>query len=172
MMDPALKAALGLCVVLVGVCAAMLFRHDRPRPASPATDVEEETLLRWRVESASPRGLVRQSTGGARPATVVTPLDRRESPPSLAPNYPAADRPASSQWGVPMEMMLPMAPPANETARTHTVVDGDTLASLAEHYLGSAARAQEIFQANRNLLSDPDLLPIGAELKLPSSKRP
>ena len=60
-------------------------------------------------------------------------------------------------------MMLP----AKETARTHRIVDGDTLATLAQRYLGSSARAQEIFDANRNVLSDPKLLPIGAELKIP-----
>ena len=63
--------------------------------------------------------------------------------------------------------MLPITTPADQTARTHRVVDGDTLPALAERYLGSAARAEEIYQANRDVLSDPELLPIGAELKLP-----
>ena len=39
--------------------------------------------------------------------------------------------------------------------------------ALAERYLGSAARAEEIYQANRDVLRDPKLLPIGVELKLP-----
>ncbi len=66
-----------------------------------------------------------------------------------------------------MEMMLPAASLADNTAHLHTVVDGDTLATLAERYLGSSARAEEIYQANRDVLRDPKLLPIGVELKLP-----
>jgi nucleoid-associated protein YgaU len=55
----------------------------------------------------------------------------------------------------------------DKTTQNHRIVDGDTLAELAERYLGSAARAKEIFEANRNVLSDPALLPIGVELKIP-----
>ena len=64
-----------------------------------------------------------------------------------------------------MQMMLPAAKPAEKT--THMVVDGDTLPVLAERYLGSSARANEIYEANRDALRDPALLPIGVELKLP-----
>lgn len=70
-----------------------------------------------------------------------------------------------------MEMMLPVAAPTDQTAHTHAIVDGDTLVSLAERYLGAASRADEIFQANRDVLSDPDLLPIGVDLKLPPRQR-
>lgn len=51
----------------------------------------------------------------------------------------------------------------------HRIVDGDTLASLAQRYLGSSQRFREIFEANRDRLLSPDLLPIGAELRIPLS---
>ena len=41
------------------------------------------------------------------------------------------------------------------------------LAALALDYLGDARRAEEIFEANRQVLSDPELLPIGAKLRIP-----
>lgn len=53
------------------------------------------------------------------------------------------------------------------TVILHTVRDGDTLARLAQRYLGSAARAGEILSANRAVLASPDPLPIGVELKIP-----
>jgi phage tail protein X len=56
---------------------------------------------------------------------------------------------------------------AEDVERTHTVVDGDTLAALAERYLGSPGRALEIYNANRFLLPSPDVLPIGVELRIP-----
>jgi nucleoid-associated protein YgaU len=44
---------------------------------------------------------------------------------------------------------------------------GDTLGTLAEKYLGSAARWRDIFNANRDKLKNPDLVPTGTRLRLP-----
>jgi nucleoid-associated protein YgaU len=70
-----------------------------------------------------------------------------------------------------MEMMLPVVKPVDDANRTHTVVDGDRLEALAERYLGSSARADEIYQLNRNVIDNPRLLPIGIELRLPPRDR-
>jgi hypothetical protein len=56
---------------------------------------------------------------------------------------------------------------AENGPRTHVVVDGDSLPRLASRYLNDANRSDEIFELNRELLTNPDLLPIGAELKIP-----
>jgi nucleoid-associated protein YgaU len=56
----------------------------------------------------------------------------------------------------------------SDIARTHIVVDGDSLERLAERYLDDPQRASEIYGANRELLTSPDLLPIGVELTIPS----
>jgi nucleoid-associated protein YgaU len=61
---------------------------------------------------------------------------------------------------------------ADEARRTHMIVDGDTLFYLAERYLGDGERYLEIFEANRDVLSDPDLLVLGAVLRLPSADTP
>jgi hypothetical protein len=58
-------------------------------------------------------------------------------------------------------------PPPVVRARTHFITDGDTLARLAERYLQDAGRAQEIFELNREILRDPNLLPIGTPLRIP-----
>ena len=68
---------------------------------------------------------------------------------------------------MPTEMM-PLVARVDEGPKTHTIVDGDTLGDLAARYLGSATRSLEIFEANRDVLSKPELLPIGAELKIPA----
>jgi nucleoid-associated protein YgaU len=186
MKDPALKTAAAVCVLLGGLCAATLFRHDRPKAGPPGADARDELLLRYRGANdglndglgAQLRAADRSTTSEPnppptparpRPVTIVTPEDRHEPPPSLAPGYPEHESPVKARWGVSMDMMLPVAKPA-EDAHSHTVVDGDTLAALAERYLGSAARAEEIYQANRDILHDPRLLPIGVELKLPPRK--
>jgi nucleoid-associated protein YgaU len=55
---------------------------------------------------------------------------------------------------------------------SHKVADGDTLTQLAQHYLGSADRWRELYEFNRDVLADPELLPIGAELRIPTAPFP
>ena len=57
--------------------------------------------------------------------------------------------------------------PIETVGRRHIVSDGDSLPRLAKRYLGDAALASSIFAANRDTLSSPRLLPIGAELVIP-----
>ena len=62
--------------------------------------------------------------------------------------------------------------PGTGSHRTHTIMDGDTLASLAQRYLGDAGRAGEIYEANREVLPEPDILPIGRQIRIPPVERP
>ena len=57
-----------------------------------------------------------------------------------------------------------------ESGRTHVVADGDSLSKLAERYLDDANLDNEIYRLNRDVLSNPDLLPIGVELRIPDSR--
>jgi nucleoid-associated protein YgaU len=164
-MDPALKVAMALCVLLGGVCSALMFRRDAPRPGLHGRAAAQQLRIRSRQAPAQ----VVAAPGGhgtlptERPAIVVKPLDSRASPVPLAAKHSEADPPASSPWRPSMDAMLPL----KETARTHRIIDGDTLEGLAQRYLGSAARAGELLNANRNVLADPNLLPIGVELRIP-----
>lgn len=56
-----------------------------------------------------------------------------------------------------------------DDVRKHVVHNGDTLERLAKRYLGNESRALEIFDLNRDVLTNPHLLPIGAELRLPGA---
>jgi len=95
-------------------------------------------------------------------------MDPHVPPPSLDKFYPDTPATGWGRWGVSMQPLMPVAPLRDETSRTHKVVDGDTLAGLAERFLESAARARDIFDVNRDVLSSPEPLPIGVELKIPS----
>ena len=46
----------------------------------------------------------------------------------------------------------------------HTEVKGDTLGHIAKHYYGKASKYPEIFEANRNILDDPNKIRPGQEL--------
>ena len=51
---------------------------------------------------------------------------------------------------------------------TYTVQKGDSLSKIAKQHLGDANAWKKIFEANRDVLSHPEVLPIDAELKIPS----
>jgi len=90
---------------------------------------------------------------GALDSPVSLPADRRPVENSTA--SPVAEpRPAPRPW------------------RSHTVVDGDTLSTLAARYLGSAGRFAEILEANRSALRSADMLPIGTVLRIPPENAP
>lgn len=52
-------------------------------------------------------------------------------------------------------------------ARYHTVVSGDTLSGLAKHYYGDHALFNNIFNANRDQISDPNKIKPGQRLRIP-----
>jgi hypothetical protein len=93
----------------------------------------------------------------------------RQSTPAIQTSFSQA--PLGSE--APAAISPPPWPAPDEGAgpRKHIIVDGDSLARLAERYLQDAQRGHEIFELNRELLSNPDLLPIGAELTIPDRLR-
>jgi nucleoid-associated protein YgaU len=124
-----------------------------PAPANVATSMDVEPpaeAQNWGSRQSPPDGFEQVA---ASPPTIVASY--REAADSTASITPIGPPP----WPRPTDGDLP---------RTHVVVDGDSLARLAGRYLDDPRRSDEIFEANRGLLSDPDLLPIGVELVIPS----
>jgi len=91
--------------------------------------------------------------------TVAAPVAPKPAPePPVAPQAeaaPAAETPAE-----------PEAEPAAE-GRTYTVESGDSLWKIAEAMYGSGAKYTHIFEANRDILDDPDRIFPGQVLKIP-----
>jgi nucleoid-associated protein YgaU len=54
-----------------------------------------------------------------------------------------------------------------QSETTYTVKSGDTLSKIAREHLGDANAYMEIFNANRDQLSDPDKIKPGQVLKIP-----
>jgi nucleoid-associated protein YgaU len=61
----------------------------------------------------------------------------------------------------------PQPPTEKQTQVTYTVKSGDTLSKIAREFLGDANAYMEIFNANRDQLSDPNLIKPGQVLKIP-----
>ena len=54
-----------------------------------------------------------------------------------------------------------------EAETIHEVIAGDTLSGLAKTYYGNASLYMTIFEANRDILDDPNLIKIGQKLRIP-----
>ncbi len=50
----------------------------------------------------------------------------------------------------------------------HTVAPGDTLGKLAKEYLGDANRYMDLFNANKGVLTDPNMIKVGQKLTIPA----
>ena len=49
----------------------------------------------------------------------------------------------------------------------HTVAKGESLSKIAKHYYGDAMKYMDIFNANTNILKDPNLIHPDQELIIP-----
>jgi nucleoid-associated protein YgaU len=82
----------------------------------------------------------------------------------------AAPKPDFSNVGSGVESTAVKVPADDvSTLQTYTVAKGDSLSKIAKKFYGSARKWQVIFEANRDQISNPDLIQIGQVLKIPSS---
>lgn len=99
-------------------------------------------------------------------------LETLADPPAMADQYQPLFQPEKSGPPKCGHVVAPDSElPENPHTRRHTIHDGDTLESLAIRYLGDASRATDIFQANAQVLDDPEVLPIGVEITIPQGNR-
>jgi len=85
------------------------------------------------------------------------PLLDAHGPPPLAAGWTAHDVAAPAVAVMP-DAVVPQA---------YVVRDGDDLTGIATRFYGHAAAATAVWAANRDALPDPNVLPIGAVLRLP-----
>jgi len=60
-------------------------------------------------------------------------------------------------------------PPPAVTRRTYVVVEGDSLSKIAKREYGDANKWLKIYEANRNIIKNPDLIYPGQELHIPDA---
>jgi len=161
---------------VLALMVAMLYRHPSPPvKTSRPTDARQPVLRPWTDPTRSPQTptQVTQALPVRTPRAMIrASLEKNEPPPRLARTYPRSDDAPSARFvEVPDYRLLH---PANSrpALRIHKVAENDTLELLAERYLGSADRAMEILDLNRDVLSAPDALPIGVELRIPPRGTP
>lgn len=58
-------------------------------------------------------------------------------------------------------------PAANERVEYYTIEHGDTLSKIAKRYYGDPMKYPRIFEANREVIKDPDLIYPGQKVRIP-----
>jgi phage tail protein X len=170
----------------VATCAALpFFRRSAPVTCDVRPRVESE--LPWRerpipiplgIDTPSPspgseNAGTAPGSGTADPnhtprLTAPVRVSRPTLPPAFTTTPPLASTERATESS-DRESTVPVVPAASarDTLHRHKIADGDTLATLAERYYGDAERSREIFEANREILSSPAVLPIGVEIVIP-----
>jgi len=64
------------------------------------------------------------------------------------------------------------APPVEAGVLYYTVKSGDSLSKIAKEYLGDAMAYTKIFEANREVIKDPDLIYPGQKIRIPGGIEP
>lgn len=92
-------------------------------------------------------------------------------------DYWKKDRTKPEVTGVPPPRPAPPAPRAqadgdsspSDAASTYTylVVKGDSLSTIASGQYGDAQKWRRIYEANRDLIDDPNLIYAGQQLRIP-----
>jgi len=59
--------------------------------------------------------------------------------------------------------------PTPARTQSYTVVAGDTLSKISQHFYGNANAYMKIFEANTDQLKDPNSIKVGQVLKIPAA---
>ena len=91
-------------------------------------------------------------------------FDRKDKPPESKPDFSNVRAGGSSTASAPPEPTATFG-----TVRTYVVVKGDSLSKIAKREYGDADKWRTIYEANRDLIKDPDLIYPGQELRIPGA---
>jgi len=104
--------------------------------------------LKGKAESREAANLVMEKLDQAVKAENIVNAIEVEKKPEPEPAPEAAPEPVSGE-------------------RFYEVVAGDTLGAISQKYYGRASQYMKIFEANRDILDNPDLIKVGQKLKIP-----
>lgn len=99
-------------------------------------------------------------------AMAMQKLDEMVSPDNII-NTIKVDKPAPAPAPEPEPLVEEDSDDEPPTERYHMVAAGDTLGHIAQKYYGQASQYMKIFEANREILDDPNLIKVGQKLKIP-----
>lgn len=73
---------------------------------------------------------------------------------------------------VPVSVQAPQALESFDNTQYYIIQQGDTLSKIAQRYYGNAARYGEIFEANREVIRNPNQIFPGQKIRIPKAQVP
>ncbi len=121
-----------------------------------------DRVRRWLEKS---KQTIEVKTGAASEASPAAAGGQElPSPAGSPPPVPGA---AASPPGTPVPEGIEAPPPSRPG---YIVQQGDTLARIAQKFYGDRTAWKQIYQANRDVLANPNDLKVGQELKIPGQR--
>jgi nucleoid-associated protein YgaU len=139
----------------------------------PVAKVTADTLGMWRIETDKKLGLgahtfraerYDQATQKVAARATVT-FERANPTPPPAVAETGKSQVAAAEAG--QQQTSAQDASTNEKAETYVIKRGDTLWAIAKHYLGSGFLYSSIFQDNREVIKNPNLILPKQEVKMP-----
>ncbi len=177
---------MGLSVIAMGLVCAFPFRHptrdnavvvgplmDHSSPLDEGVPLQvpgQQALESFPASALRPLPVTQEPPGESETVAVEEPLLVATQPPKLPDQYRPLFRPENVEQLNTGGVGQPPAMDVQSTrkpVKQHTIHDGDTLESLARRYYGDPERAGDILEANRAVLSDPQVMPIGVKIVIP-----
>ena len=183
------RVLLGLFIIAGGVCASLPFRKQSTvqTTAAPTSKSTTSPLVgppsmtaKTGQGFAPPHSLVpspylddgsqqredllplRATRTNSAEEIASVPREETIAPPMLPVSFQVKEH-SNVAWQPARMEEGPASPP-----RDYRIRRMDTLEDLAERFLGSKEKATELFEANRHVLQDRLVLPIGAVIRVPS----
>jgi hypothetical protein len=157
------QIGLAMGILLVGAVAAFFFRHEDP-PARKLPSLKTAAELDRAIAERQHVPYLPEEEPVSEPLTEDNLTPSLETPDAgLVPDPIAVD----GEGPAAALVSSSSAPAPRSFEQFHVVRSGDTLSSIALQHLGSTARYQAVFEANRDRLRTPDDLRIGQELRIP-----
>ena len=171
-----------LTVLFLGFLAAMPFRHSQSQrktvDRSGGRGVPQLRVVPLNVPPGNVGGRnlptsVWSETTDEASTEVPDPVEveGEHEGVSLAPEFvlppPNSEDVSDQPFVTPGEMVDTLS--LEESFVWHTIRDGETLESIALEYSGDEQLAAKILISNGDQISDPELLPIGAEIRIPTA---
>lgn len=143
------------CAVgMLAMCTLLILGCPEKKPA-PVQTTDSSPAMEPDLYSTS--------TGG-----YATPAGAPSAYPASS-NYAAAPAGGVTEYGAPSTgaASAPMGSASFGGGQSHVVAKGDTLYKLARQYYSDQSRWKDIYEANRNVIPNPNMLKVGQQLVIP-----
>ena len=96
-------------------------------------------------------------------------FDKKDKAPESRPDFSNVRSGGSSTAPAAPQPTSPIGSGTTGSGKTYVVVKGDSLSKIAKREYGDANKWRTIYEANKDLIKDPDLIYPGQELKIPGA---